>query len=258
MSAKNLMINCVEAQYTQQYIANVFWSQHIAKVSKITLIPYLKNTEIYNIAYIEIGEWCDSESAYNFIKRVNNPEKEARIVHNDDDWWPVQLNTHNNGDVAVGIYTVVFDPAYFEEDESDLEDEIIEPTWGGFQMDNIYIPPDFDGEDYDDEVSTLLDEELHDDGVMDIEELYDEEYLREHPIRGQDASFWSVNDAKNHIRLLRSLLGRLPFDDERNDDIHDEINHFENELRIHDAVQRSANVTQRKKPETEHQELLAH
>lgn len=113
------MIPCVESQYTQEYIANVFWRQHIAKVSSITLIPYLRNGEIYNIAYIGIDEWCDSEAAYNFIQRVQNSNKEARLVHHDDDWWPIQLNTHNNGKINVGTYTVDFDSSYFNRVEYD-------------------------------------------------------------------------------------------------------------------------------------------
>lgn len=134
MSIKSLMIPCVEIEYSQEYIANVFWRQGIAQVSNITLIPYLKNTEIYNFAYITIQEWCDSESAYNFIYRISSTNKEARLVHNDDDWWPVQLNTHNNGDINVGVYTVSFDSSYFikepvswinEYEEWCLEDELV-------------------------------------------------------------------------------------------------------------------------------------
>jgi hypothetical protein len=99
MSIKSLMINCVESQYSQEYIANVFWRQNIAKVSTITLIPYLNNSKICRIAYINIAQWCDSEAAYNFIQRLKDSSKEARIVHNDDEWWPVQINTHNNGEI---------------------------------------------------------------------------------------------------------------------------------------------------------------
>ena len=134
MSAKNiksLMIPCVEMQYTQEYIANVFWQQQIGKVSKVTIIPYAQNSEMYNIVYIKIEQWCDNESAYNFIKKLKNENGETRIFHHNDDWWPVQLNTHNNGDICVGTYTMTFDSSYFMKDEllpltaecSDEEDE---------------------------------------------------------------------------------------------------------------------------------------
>lgn len=125
------MIPCVESQYTQEYIANVFWRQYIAKVSNITLIPYIKNSknsEIYNIAYINIAEWCDSEVAYNFIQRVNNPLKEARIVHKEDNWWVVQINTHNNGNILVGSYTFVFESKHFVNKQNEFlkqEDDLL-------------------------------------------------------------------------------------------------------------------------------------
>lgn len=134
------MIPCVESQYTQEYIANVFWRLHIAKVSSITLIPYLKNNEIYNIAYILIDDWCDSESAYNFIQRVKNPEREARIIHNsDEDWWPVQINTHNDGKMYVGTYTVTFDSEYFQRDVSSCSDDELEYPIKGLHNNNYTV-----------------------------------------------------------------------------------------------------------------------
>ena len=123
MSNKNLMITNIESQYTAEYIANVFWNQKIAKVNNITLIPYLKDTEIYNVAYISIAEWCDTEPAYNFIQRLKYHVKEARIIHHDDYWWPVQINTHNNGNLAVGPYTTWFPNNYFVKDNLDLDDD---------------------------------------------------------------------------------------------------------------------------------------
>ena len=107
------MISCVNCHYTQEYIANVFWRQHIAKVSSITLIPYLKNGKVFNIAYITIGQW--SELSYNFIQRLKNPNKETRFVYNDDNWWPIKINTHNNGNIIVGNYTVEFNEDYFNQ-----------------------------------------------------------------------------------------------------------------------------------------------
>lgn len=114
MTTNNLMIMTVDCQYTSEYMANVFWKNKIAKVRSITLIPYWKNTQYYYIAYITIAEWCDTETAYNFISRLNDPNKEARIVHHDDEWWSVQINIHNNGKLNVGSYTRHFDSAYFE------------------------------------------------------------------------------------------------------------------------------------------------
>jgi len=112
-SVNNLIIICVELQYSHHYIADVFWYKDIAQVSKVTLIPYLKNGTVFNIAYITIGQW--SALSHNFIQRLKNPDKETRFVYNDDNWWPIKINTHNNGDVVVGNYTVEFNENYFNQ-----------------------------------------------------------------------------------------------------------------------------------------------
>ena len=97
----SLMIPCVESRFTAEYIANAFWNQHIAQVKTITLIPYLKNTVTFQLAYVVIENWCDSEVAYNFIKRLQKVEGEGegegevRMIHRTDEWWPIQLSSYN-------------------------------------------------------------------------------------------------------------------------------------------------------------------
>ena len=113
LSINNLIINCVELQYSHHYIADVFWYKNIAQVSKVTLIPYLKNGTVFNIVYITIGQWF--ALSHNFIQRLKNPDKETRFVYNDDNWWPIKINTHNNGDIVVGNYTVEFNEDYFNQ-----------------------------------------------------------------------------------------------------------------------------------------------
>jgi hypothetical protein len=217
------MINCVESQYTQEYIANVFWRQHIAKVSSITLIPYLKNGEVCSIAYVYIDQWCDSEAAYNFIQRLNNPSNEARIVHHDDNWWPVQINTHNNGDIYVGFYTTAFPSSYFVRD-------------------------------LDDDESTVPCTEVDDDeSTVPCTEVDDEEWCEfdpEHPIQGLGDDRYTVEEAEAHLSLLKADLAtayrrRVP--DEALEELESEIANFEAELRIHEAVKNSQNVTLREK-----------
>jgi hypothetical protein len=206
------MINCVESQYTQEYIANVFWRQHIAKVSSITLIPYLKNCEICSIAYINIDQWCDSEAAYNFIQRLKDPSRETRIVHNDDDWWPVQINTHNNGEIYVGAYTLAFPSSYFVRDESEEEDDATAPCT----------------------------------------EVDDEEWCEfdpQYPIL-VGGERYTVEEAKAQLYHLKQDLGlsyRRGWPDEALEGLEAEIASFEAELRIHEAVKNSQNVTLRER-----------
>ncbi len=207
MSVKSVMINCVDSQYTQEYIANVFWRQHIAKVSSITLIPYLKNSGIYNIAYIAIDEWCDSEAAYNFIQRLKDPSKEARLVHHDDDWWTVEINTHNNGDICVGAYTTAFMSNYFTKD-----DETANCT---------------------DDTNTAY---YNDDEC---------EFDPEHPICGYSVEEAEAHIQRLKDDLARAMRHQAP--DERLEELEDELSQFESELRIHRSVQNSQNVTLRER-----------
>jgi hypothetical protein len=113
----SLVISCVEMQYTAEYIANVFWAQGIAQVSSITLIPYPTNTEYLQVAYIDIGSWCDTEVAYNFLQRLKDINKETRLVHTSENWWPVEVNMNN---VFMFNYSTSFPPDYYEK-------EIVEP-----------------------------------------------------------------------------------------------------------------------------------
>ena len=91
---KSLYINNVEVGLTSKYIRNMLKTQKIANVGNIKIIPSRNG---YTKAYIEIKEWHDTEIAYNFIKRINNPLKEAKLVHNEDNWWTVKVNNRKSG-----------------------------------------------------------------------------------------------------------------------------------------------------------------
>jgi hypothetical protein len=288
MSINNLMISCVESQYTQEYIANVFWNQRIARVRSITLIPYLKNDIVCSIAYITIEQWGDSEASYNFIQRLKDDTKEARIIHRDEEWWLVKPNTHNDGEIMAGEYTVEFDieyslegnergmcpkevysiynnepeyehkdeanygdidpldhpifmiPVEFDSDEDEVEDEVevvgdIDPLDTAM----IMYPVEFNSADetncdeIDEELTELNNYNKEDDGFK---------------IRGIDYSDYTVEEAKAKIK---SLWEEFDYYYGKQDvytcnDIEYQINHFETELSIIEALQNIENVTVRK------------
>ena len=123
MSITSLMISNAEGVNNSEYIANAFWSQNIAQVSSIVLLPYLKNNKLCQMAYIEIASWCDSEVAYNFIRRLKVLEGEARLNHNlNEDWWAVQINTHYNGQPFTDASTVTFSQKNFVKTVDEVED----------------------------------------------------------------------------------------------------------------------------------------
>ena len=143
MSINSLMIQFVEFEYTAEYIANVFWRQHIAQVSNITLIPYLQNSDVFYVAYITIDHWVDSESAYNFVQRLKNQGTEARLVHSGDDWWAVKNNSHNSGELVVGNYTTIFDRNYYQNSDEvavdvSEEEEEEEKEYYGWAVEEDY------------------------------------------------------------------------------------------------------------------------
>ncbi len=72
------------------FIAFVFEKNQIAQVSRVA-IEYNKKNKKYS-AFVGIQSWNDTESAYNFITRLKNPCKEARMVYSDDQWWVVEIN----------------------------------------------------------------------------------------------------------------------------------------------------------------------
>ena len=115
MSIKSITIPAVEIKYSAEYIANTLWDNNIAQANLITMIPYLRENKVYNIAYIGIEFWCDSEVAFNFIKKLQDPLKEVRLVHNSDDWWNVEINKHNSGTTYLYPYqdSKKFDNSFF-------------------------------------------------------------------------------------------------------------------------------------------------
>lgn len=103
----SLIVTGIEDQYNVVYIANTFWNLNIAKVKEIILTTK-------GVAYVEINHWCDSEVAYNFICRINNPKKETRLVHYQDDWWIVKKGTGHVDDEEYVCECFTFDESYFE------------------------------------------------------------------------------------------------------------------------------------------------
>lgn len=120
MTIKSFTIPAVELKYTPEYIANTLWKQKIAKVKSITMIPYLRDNVVFYLVYVYIENWSDTEIAYNFINRLKDTNKETRLVHNLDNWWNIELNTHNSGNINLYSYTKKFDDDYFKEKDDNI------------------------------------------------------------------------------------------------------------------------------------------
>lgn len=116
MSIKRFIIRDLEPQHNAEYIANYFWNKKIAKVSSITILPYIIDGKILGIAYITIDSFCDSKATDNFIYHMEGVVGYI-ISHTDeeeDNFWVLEPNTHNQGELCVGEFTTNFMPEFFE------------------------------------------------------------------------------------------------------------------------------------------------
>lgn len=124
MSVKRIMIKELEPQYNAEYIANYFWNKEIAKVSSITIIPYILDGKILGIAYIEFDSFCETESAENFIYRMTGVDAYF-IGHSEpeeDNIWVLEPCDHYECVLSVGEFTTNFTPEFFKtyEDANDF------------------------------------------------------------------------------------------------------------------------------------------
>ena len=102
-------------------IAQDLFDKEIAKVSKITIQPYLNGDTVMSYAYVLIKEWCDTEAAYDFIQQLTYGPIYWQYA--DYEPWLVQINTHNDGDLDIYPYTVYFNQLVFYESEHEYEEE---------------------------------------------------------------------------------------------------------------------------------------
>jgi hypothetical protein len=89
---KSLFIGAIDTSFTADHIMDAFYCQDIATISRVTLVPFNTKSGPLNRAYLDIHEWHTTEVAYNFIQRLKDSNKEARIIHTDDNWWAVRVN----------------------------------------------------------------------------------------------------------------------------------------------------------------------
>jgi hypothetical protein len=108
MTIKSIMIPKVNTIYTADHIAFTLLTKEICHVSSITLIPQIYDAEIYNIAYIDIYSYCDTEAAYEFILYIKNGVFKLLHDNDHDNIWDFQINTHNNGLLSIGSFTTKF------------------------------------------------------------------------------------------------------------------------------------------------------
>ena len=225
------MISNAEGVKNSEYIANAFWNQNIAQVSSIVLLPYLKNNKLCQMAYIEIASWCDSEVAYNFIRRLKVLEGEARLNHNlNEDWWAVQINTHYNGQPFTDVSTVTFSQKSFVKTVDEVEDgETL--TDSEFELDeqstreecSTYCGEQYYGEQYYGYNEEFLDQKMCIEELLD-EEMYDDQEEMYATALSATAQYHSL--AYDGLQSLydQALYNKKDSADKLNDELNDGLN----------------------------------
>jgi hypothetical protein len=180
MTIQSIVISFIERQITAEYIANVLWKQHIAQVKTITLIPYLKNSSVLQIAYIEVAEWCDTEVAYSFVQRLKNPYRETRLVHNsDEEWWVVEEPSSTS--FPTSFFLKEEEQEQEKEEEQEQEQEILYSEEDLLHMEEcikLMQNPELLGDEEDEQENQFIDWTLEcyqDDPVYEVGPPYDDE-----------------------------------------------------------------------------------
>ena len=121
-SITSIYIPRIENEFNAEFISNVFDRNGIAQVSRVYIEPYKSNmkNEVnkYNRAYIAVKSWHDTEAAFNFIERLRDPTREARLVYSDDNWWPVKINNNINKLASSKRVLTVFEEKQLDDDLS--------------------------------------------------------------------------------------------------------------------------------------------
>jgi hypothetical protein len=89
----SLYIPHIFENYTRDDVAAVFEDSLIGRVKGVDFVSKMgKNGKAYNSAYIHFHHWYNNTAAGRFQERVQDPNKEARIVYDDPWYWIVLEN----------------------------------------------------------------------------------------------------------------------------------------------------------------------
>lgn len=149
----SLIIPVVSDNTTAEDIVKVFYKLDIATIKRVTLLPVADVTDnVSNTAYMEIGYWHDTETAYRFIERLRDNTKESRIVHDDPSWWNVVEN-HDN-------YHVTYDPRYSNQTTEFIYAYGEEPVEAIKDLKELF-QNDSNNNDYEVMIDIKLDDDYH-------------------------------------------------------------------------------------------------
>jgi len=89
----SIYIPHVFGNITKEYIIKTFEFQGIGKVKNVDFVEKMGKNGIYNTAFVHLEHWYDNIASVHFQQRVQDPNKEARIVYSDPWFWVCFENT---------------------------------------------------------------------------------------------------------------------------------------------------------------------
>jgi len=89
----SLYIPHIFANFSKEYVANVFEDQNIGKIKNIDFVSkFGQDGKPFSAAYIHFDNWYENTGSLNFQQKVINPNKEARLMYEDPWYWIVLEN----------------------------------------------------------------------------------------------------------------------------------------------------------------------
>lgn len=89
----SLYIPHIFANFTKEFVAQVFDDQNIGKVKTVDFVHKMgKDGKAYNSAYIHFEEWYNTIATRNFQANVRDTDREARLMYEQPWYWIVLEN----------------------------------------------------------------------------------------------------------------------------------------------------------------------
>jgi len=95
----SLFIPHVFKNFSGKHVAGIFEKLGFGIIERVDIVPHHKGKSHFNNAFVHFHVWYETGVNSRFQERVLNPEKEARIVH-DDPWFWVVLPNINGGSIV--------------------------------------------------------------------------------------------------------------------------------------------------------------
>jgi hypothetical protein len=109
-SILSLYIPIISNNVSEEYIKKMFLKHNIGKILRVDFVKNkIKNR---NEAFVHFDEWFTGEEANSLKENVLNPTIKAKLVYNNDKFWPLLENKNPHKRVENPDYEILSKPEY--------------------------------------------------------------------------------------------------------------------------------------------------